>query len=73
MTSKGWSTLDLVKHERTIEGFGEGWRREDLTRWQVGADFDPYLKKYKPGWNGYQSLIFPIPQNEIDNNPEMPR
>ena len=73
MTSRGWSTLDLVKHERTIEGFGEGWRHEDLVRWQVGVDFDPLLKKYKPNWNGWQSIILPVPQGELNNNPEMPK
>ncbi len=73
MVAKGWTTLDLVKHERTIEGFGEGWRHEDLVRWQVGVNFDPLLKKYKPGWEGYQSIILPIPQGELNNNPLMPK
>ncbi len=69
MNAKNWTPLELVKHERFVEGFGEGWRREDLIRWKVGADF----VKYKSGWQGYQSLILPVPQAELDNNPEMPK
>ncbi len=73
MTAKGWTTLELVKHERFVEGLGEGWRHEDLVRWKVGVDFDPDMRAAKPGWQGYQSIILPVPQVEINNNPGMPR
>jgi tetratricopeptide (TPR) repeat protein len=67
MTSKGWTVMELIEHERYVEGYCEGWRKEDLKRWQKGADY----VKYKSGWNGYQSLTLPIPQTELDNNPKM--
>jgi len=65
MAAKGWTLMQLIEHERYVEGFCEGWRKEDLLRWKKGADF----VLYKPGWTGYQSLILPVPQTEIDRNP----
>jgi len=69
MTAKGWTLLQLIQHERYAEGFCEGWRKEDMKRWKVGASF----VKSKYGWKGYQSLTLPVPQSEIDNNPAWPR
>jgi tetratricopeptide (TPR) repeat protein len=65
MAAKGWTLMQLVEHERYVEGFCEGWRKEDLLRWKKGAGF----VQYKAGWTGYQSLILPVPQTEIDRNP----
>jgi hypothetical protein len=67
MTSKGWSVMQLIEHERYVEGYCEGWRKEDLKRWQKGADY----VQHKAGWRGYESLTLPIPQSEMDNNPNM--
>lgn len=64
-TSKGWTLMQLIEHERYAEGFCEGWRKEDLLRWKKGADF----VKFKSKWTGYQSLILPVPQTEVDRNP----
>jgi tetratricopeptide (TPR) repeat protein len=64
-TSKGWTLMELIEHERYVEGFCEGWRKEDLLRWKKGVDF----VKFKSKWTGYQSLILPVPQTEVDRNP----
>jgi starch-binding outer membrane protein, SusD/RagB family len=69
MAAKGWTLLQLIQHERYVEGYCEGWRKEDLKRWKVDANF----VQNKPGFKGYQSLILPVPQSELDNNPNMPR
>jgi tetratricopeptide (TPR) repeat protein len=65
MTAKGWTLMQLIEHERYVEGFCEGWRKEDLLRWKKGPGF----VQYKPSWTGYQSLILPVPQAEVDRNP----
>jgi tetratricopeptide (TPR) repeat protein len=69
MNQKGWTLMQAVEHERYVEGYGEGWRREDLKRWEKGAGF----VKGKPGYTGWQSLILPVPQQELDRNSLMPR
>jgi tetratricopeptide (TPR) repeat protein len=68
MTSKGWTLMQLIQHERYVEGYCEGWRKEDLKRWKVGESF----VQHKSGWKGYESLTFPVPQSELDANPNMP-
>jgi hypothetical protein len=67
MTSKGWSVMQLIEHERYVEGYCEGWRKEDLKRWQKGSEY----VQHKSGWRGYESLTLPIPQAERDNNKNM--
>jgi tetratricopeptide (TPR) repeat protein len=69
MAAKSWTLLQLIQHERYVEGYCEGWRKEDMKRWKVGANF----VKAKYGWKGYQSLTLPVPQSEIDNNSAWPR
>ena len=70
MNSKGWSLMRLIEHERYVEGYCEGWRKEDLKRWKKGADYDIH----KSFWNGYESLTLPVPaSNELDRNPNMPQ
>jgi len=69
MTLKTWTLMQAIEHERYVEGYGEAWRREDLKRWQKGAGF----VKGKPFYTGWQSLILPVPQQELDRNPLMPR
>jgi len=65
MAAKSWSLMDVIEHERYCEGYCEGWRKEDLLRWKKDINY----VKYKNFWTGYQSLILPIPQTEIDRNP----
>jgi starch-binding outer membrane protein, SusD/RagB family len=69
MAAKGWSLLQLIQHERYVEGYCEGWRKEDMKRWKVGADF----VQHKSGFKGYKSLTLPVPQDELDRNPMMPK
>jgi hypothetical protein len=69
MSQKGWTLMQAIEHERYVEGYGEGWRREDLKRWEKGAAF----VKGKPGYKGWQSLILPVPQQERERNPNMPQ
>jgi hypothetical protein len=69
MAAKGWTNdvtgvMKLIRHERYVEGFCEGWRKEDLKRWKAGLND----VKLKSGWKGYQSLIIPLPQDELDRN-----
>lgn len=74
-------TIDDIIHERMIELAGEGIRWTDLRRWNAagyinlgnwtssdfGFPFSPDLFEFDPG----KHLLFPIPQDELDRNPEM--
>lgn len=63
--AKGWTLMQLIEHERYVEGYCEGWRKEDMLRWKKGAGY----VQFKAGWQGYQSLVLPVPQAEVDRNP----
>ena len=65
MASKSWTLDQLIRHERYVELYCEGNRFFDLKRWKVG----PGTILYKSGFQGYQSLVLPVPQTELDNNP----
>jgi hypothetical protein len=67
MTAKSWSLMQLIEHERYVELYCEGWRGEDMKRWKKG----PGYVLYKGGWKGYESLTLPLPQSELDKNPNM--
>ena len=69
MTTNGWTLQQLIEHERYVELYCEGWRGTDIKTWKKGASYI----QYKAGWTGYQSMVFPIPQAELDANPLMPR
>ncbi|MDR2911626.1 MAG: RagB/SusD family nutrient uptake outer membrane protein [Bacteroidales bacterium] len=69
MAAKGWNLMQVIEHERYVEGYAEGWNKEDLKRWEKGADY----VKYKSNWQGYQSLTLPVPLSEEQNNPNMPK
>jgi len=69
MAAKGWTVQQLIEHERYVELYCEGWRGQDMKRWKKGASY----VQYKAGWKGYESLTIPIPQDELDANPLMPR
>lgn len=68
--------IEIVRHERRVELAMEGLRFMDLKRWgQVEEAFnraiaDP-VGPYNPQYQGGKSEVFPIPQAEIDVNPNL--
>jgi hypothetical protein len=66
----------IVRHERRVELALEGLRFMDLKRWGqveaavIRASGDP-VPSYNPRYLEQRSSVFPIPQNEIDVNPEL--
>jgi len=68
--------IDIVRHERRVELALEGLRFMDLKRWGTieeafqRAAADP-VGPYNPNYLGGRSEVFPIPQNEIDVNPNL--
>jgi hypothetical protein len=68
--------IDIVRHERRVELALEGLRFMDLKRWgEVEDGFnraaaDP-VGSYNPQYLGGRSEVFPIPQSEIDVNPNL--
>ena len=68
--------IELVRHERRVELALEGLRFMDLKRWGEmnaavnRAALDP-IGPYSPQYLGERSLVFPIPQDEIDVNPKL--
>jgi hypothetical protein len=71
MAAKGGTLMQVIEHERYVEGYAEGWNKEDIKRWEKGIDY--ISTDAKPGWKGYQSLTLPVPLSEEQNNPNMPR
>lgn len=63
--------IEIVRHERRVELALEGLRFMDLKRWdEVGAAADP-VGPYNPSYRGKRAEVFPIPQSEIDVNPNL--
>lgn len=68
--------IQIVRHERRVELALEGLRFMDLKRWDdVGQAFsrasaDP-VGPYNPNYQGKRSEVFPIPQSELDVNPQL--
>jgi len=68
--------IDIVRHERRVELALEGLRFMDLKRWGTveqafqRAISDP-VGTYNPQYLGGRSEVFPIPQTEIDVNPNL--
>lgn len=68
--------VQIVRHERRVELALEGLRFMDLKRWdEVQQAFeraanDP-VGPYNPNYLGERSQVFPIPQSEIDVNPQL--
>lgn len=68
--------IEIVRHERRVELAMEGLRFMDLKRWGtiqeafLRAESDP-VGPYNPNYLGKRSEVFPIPQNEIDVNPQL--
>jgi hypothetical protein len=68
--------IDVVRHERRVEFAFEGSRFMDLKRWGTMQDAfqrvqsDP-VGAYNPNYLERRSEVFPIPQSEIDVNPNL--
>jgi len=68
--------IDIVRHERRVELAFEGLRFMDLKRWGTieeafnRAISDP-VGPYNPQYRGGKSEVFPIPQSELDVNPQL--
>lgn len=62
-------TLDELLAERGRELVVEGWRRNDLIRFGKYTGTFDFKTKKDPDDN--HTLLFPIPQQVIDNNPEI--
>ncbi|MGI4805099.1 MAG: RagB/SusD family nutrient uptake outer membrane protein [Janthinobacterium lividum] len=63
--------LTQLKHERITELTGEGHRWDDLVRW---GDLGPGLASRDAGFKNFvvgKNEFFPIPQREIDVNPNL--
>ena len=65
MQQNGWDMMTAIEHERYVELFGEEKRWFDIRRWNIGDE----ALSYKPGWRGQASYFLPVPQSELDNNP----
>lgn len=67
---------EIVRHERRVELALEGLRFMDLKRWGeieqgiLRASSDP-VGPYTPQFLGGRSTVFPIPQDELDVNPQL--
>lgn len=62
-----------LRYERWAELFGEGGWWFDVVRWKIGDKEAAYYQKTIPGtinWTN-TSYYFPIPTNELNNNPSM--
>ncbi len=68
--------IDIVRHERRVELALEGLRFMDLKRWGeveeavIRAIQDP-VGPYNPQYLGERTQVFPIPQQELDVNPQL--
>lgn len=63
--------LEQLKHERITELTGEGWRWADLLRW---GDLSPALQTRDADFTGFvvgKDDYYPIPQADIDLNPNL--
>lgn len=63
-TTNQQELIDLIRHERLVELGFEMHRFFDLVRWGIAADL---LEGFIPG----KHEVFPIPQTELDLNPNL--
>lgn len=68
--------IAIVRHERRVELAMEGLRFMDLKRWgKIEEAFSRAIgdnaSGYNPQYRGRKSEVFPIPQSEIDVNPNL--
>ncbi len=66
MSAKGWNITEALRHERMVEMAGEQWRWYDLKRWGILAQTIE-----NQNFNVATDDIYPIPQQELDTNPNM--
>lgn len=74
-----WTILEEVKLQRKIELWGEGFSYDDIRRYQKGlnrprnfsSDHSPSVAIVTRLGANDKKFIFRIPQNELDNNPNM--
>lgn len=66
MSAKGWNITEALRHERMVETAGEQWRWYDLKRWGILAQTIE-----NQNFNIATDDIYPIPQQELDTNPNM--
>jgi hypothetical protein len=67
-------TLDNILSERARELAWEGWRRQDLIRYEVASGKKYFSAARKPGKVAdadSHTQIFPIPSPEISSNPNL--
>lgn len=80
-TYTGEALIKQIKTERTKELFGEGFRLFDIKRWNEGfkrsAGQVPSMVRQEERYANYEvaagdyRLVWPIPQSEIDANPQI--
>lgn len=58
--------LEAIVHERRVELAGEYQRYNDLRRWELALEEMGDL-----GWQHPRHVFFPIPAEELDNNPNL--
>lgn len=68
--------IEIVRHERRVELALEGLRFMDLKRWgQIEEAFDRAIADpvgpYNPVYQSGRSEVFPVPQSELDVNPNL--
>jgi hypothetical protein len=78
-TSDPFVILDEIKIQRKLELWGEGFSYEDIVRYQKGLNRPRnYTQDHSPSSAKVSNLpandpkfIFPVPQEELDNNPNL--
>ncbi|GAA4809817.1 RagB/SusD family nutrient uptake outer membrane protein [Litoribaculum gwangyangense] len=68
--------IAIVRHERRVELAFEGLRFMDLKRWgeienAINRAVSDNASGYNPVYRGGKSEVFPIPQSELDVNPQL--
>lgn len=63
---------DLIRHERLVElGLEGGIRWFDLKRWNIVEEIYSSITFHNRPYMGERTIYWPIPQAEIDNNPNL--
>lgn len=62
---------DIIRHERFVEFGLEGIRWVDLKRWNIVEEVYNSITFHNRLYLGDKTLYWPIPQAEIDNNPNL--
>ena len=66
---------ERIRHERRVELAFEGFRYLDIKRWKTAETYIPTIVDNATGlnreFNPSKHYLFPFPQYELDNNPEL--